>query len=260
METSRWYPGSQGAAGKDTAPLWVPRQGKKEDFQLLPRQGQLRGLRGAQALQAIIKDKRQMFLGEGMQEGSERGEERASELGAAAGWGAAHGLPLSALTFLVEDTPGHGGDPGAEKVPQSCPRAETALQGTPQPHPAPPELPTPGSCHLPPPRRQDMLCHAPGPVGHGCPTAPGSFQGLPQQPGSLISLLVFSSLSWTVLQCLGSPRPPGLSLKQSSPGTETGPASREGPWPDIPLEPAHSSLGRDGWQEVQPGTTFLTRL
>lgn len=153
METSPWYPGSQSAAGKDTAPLWVPRQGKKEDFQLLPRQGQLRGLRGAQAWQAIIKDKRQMFLGEGMQEGSERGEERASELGAAAGWGAAHGLPLSALTFLAEDTPGHRGDPGAEKkVPQSCPRAETALQGTPQPHPAPQSCPHQGPVTCPCPR------------------------------------------------------------------------------------------------------------
>lgn len=68
METSPWYPGPWDTAGKDMAPLWVPGQEKKENFQLLPRQGQLRSLRGAQALQAIIKDKRQMFLGEGMQE------------------------------------------------------------------------------------------------------------------------------------------------------------------------------------------------
>lgn len=87
-----WYPRhstSQGAAGEGMAPLWVPRSGKKEDFQLLPRQGHLGGLRGAQASQAIIKEKRCKRKG---CKRDQWGEERVSELRAAAGWGAAHRL------------------------------------------------------------------------------------------------------------------------------------------------------------------------
>lgn len=102
---------SQPVAKKDTHPLRVPPHRRKELFSFFQGKDSSEASETFKSCRQLSKIRDQRFKGQKGWKRDDRGwgEAAASRLGATVGWGAAHRLPSSALTFHTEDTMRHCG-------------------------------------------------------------------------------------------------------------------------------------------------------
>lgn len=214
------------AAEKDTHALWAPRHRRKEFFSFFHSKDSSETLKVFKSCRQLSKVRDKCFKGQKGRKRDNRGwrEEKASQLRAAVGCGAAQQLLSSALTFHMGDIMGHGGtqqglrpcgqiwgycrekewsqEEGALVLPRAC---SCSAGRSPAQH-RPPSAAHTGPAAPTTPERGARCAVSVG--HHEAVLVWEASRGLPHQPGSLPSVLTFSSLSGTVSQCARFPKTP----------------------------------------------------